>query len=87
MPENPAAWIMRASRNLALDAVRREKVFREKEPEIVHLMEQGAEAGHDGHSTEQEIADDRLRMMFVLLPSANSGGRADCARLKSHWRF
>jgi predicted RNA polymerase sigma factor len=27
VPENPAAWIMRASRNLALDVVRREKVF------------------------------------------------------------
>ena len=38
VPENPAAWIMRTSRNLALDVVRREKVFREKEAEIVHLM-------------------------------------------------
>src|SRR3989440_5097582 len=39
VPKNPAAWIMRASRNLALDVVRREKVFRGKEPEIVRLME------------------------------------------------
>src|SRR3989442_11334462 len=39
VPQNPAAWIMRASRNLALDVVRREKVFRKKEAEIVHLME------------------------------------------------
>jgi DNA-directed RNA polymerase specialized sigma24 family protein len=38
VPENPSAWIMRTSRNLALDVVRREKVFREKEAEIVHLM-------------------------------------------------
>ena len=29
VPTNPSAWIMRASRNLALDVVRREKVFRE----------------------------------------------------------
>ena len=28
VPKNPAAWIMRASRNAALDVVRREKVFR-----------------------------------------------------------
>src|ERR1039458_5534631 len=42
VPENPAAWIMRTSRNLALDVVRREKVFREKETEIVRVMEQGS---------------------------------------------
>ena len=35
VPQNPAAWIMRASRNLALDAVRREKTFRDKEAQIV----------------------------------------------------
>src|SRR2546427_2517687 len=40
VPKNPSAWIMRASRNLGLDVVRREKVFRDKEAEIVHLMEQ-----------------------------------------------
>src|SRR2546430_11151571 len=39
VPKNPSAWIMRASRNLALDTVRREKVFRDKETEIIHLME------------------------------------------------
>src|SRR5499427_1054890 len=39
VPANPAAWIMRASRNLALDVVRRQKVFRDKEAEIVHLIE------------------------------------------------
>src|SRR5580700_6359519 len=41
VPENPSAWIMRTSRNLALDVVRREKVFRDKQPEITHLIEQG----------------------------------------------
>src|SRR5213078_3947433 len=44
VPDNPSAWILRASRNLALDVVRRQKVFREKEPEIVSLMEQSAPA-------------------------------------------
>src|ERR1017187_10864287 len=39
VPQNPAAWIMRTSRNLALDVVRREKVFRDKEPEISRLIE------------------------------------------------
>src|SRR5881628_3635863 len=65
VPKNPAAWIMRASRNLALDVVRREKVFRDKEPEIVHLIEQSNPAPDAAVFPEQEIADDRLRMMFV----------------------
>jgi RNA polymerase sigma-70 factor (ECF subfamily) len=65
VPKNPAAWIMRASRNLALDVVRREKIFREKEAEIVRLMEQESPAPDSAIFSEQEIADDRLRMMFV----------------------
>src|SRR5437899_13082700 len=40
IPENPSAWIMRTARNLALDVVRRQKVFREKEAELVHLLDQ-----------------------------------------------
>src|SRR5882672_10077495 len=31
VPKNPSAWIMRVSRNLALDVVRRERRFRHKE--------------------------------------------------------
>jgi RNA polymerase sigma-70 factor (ECF subfamily) len=65
VPQNPAAWIMRASRNLALDAVRREKTFRDKEAQIVQLMEHENPAPDALLFPEQEIADDRLRMMFV----------------------
>jgi RNA polymerase sigma-70 factor (ECF subfamily) len=67
VPKNPPAWIMRASRNLALDVVRRQKVFREKEPEIVRQIE--AHSPEPAATTAvfpgQEIADDHLRMMFV----------------------
>ena len=65
VPENPSAWIMRTSRNLALDVVRREKVFRDKEPEIVRLMDREGPVPDSVIFPEQEIADDRLRMMFV----------------------
>jgi RNA polymerase sigma factor (sigma-70 family) len=68
VPQNPAAWIMRASRNLALDVVRREKVFRAKEPEIIRLMEENSISGV-AILTENPIADDRLRMMFVCCHS------------------
>ena len=65
VPDNPSAWIMRASRNLALDVVRREKVFRDKEAEIIHLMEGNSAAPDAVIFPENEIRDDRLRMMFV----------------------
>jgi RNA polymerase sigma-70 factor (ECF subfamily) len=65
VPKNPSAWIMRVSRNLALDVVRRQKVFREKEAEIIHLIEHSNPAPDAAGSQEKEITDDRLRMMFV----------------------
>ena len=67
VPQNPAAWIMRASRNLALDAVRREKLFRDKEPQIIATLERWPAAMVVGNAPllESEIQDDRLRMMFV----------------------
>jgi RNA polymerase sigma-70 factor (ECF subfamily) len=65
VPQNPAAWIMRASRNLALDVVRRQKTFRDKEAEIVRLMDRPEAPPDQMVVLDQEIADDRLRMMFV----------------------
>jgi len=65
VPQNPSAWIMRASRNLALDVVRRQKVFRDKEPEIVRLMDRPEASPDQTVLLDREIADDRLRMIFV----------------------
>lgn len=65
VPKNPSAWLMQVSRNLALDVVRRQKTFRDKEPEITRLMERDNPAPDTAIFTDQEIADDRLRMMFV----------------------
>jgi RNA polymerase sigma factor (sigma-70 family) len=65
VPENPSAWIMRASRNLALDVIRRQKIFRAKEAEIVRLIERDGSTPEAPIFPEHEIADDRLRMMFV----------------------
>ena len=65
VPKNPSAWIMRASRNLALDAVRRQKVFRNKQAEIIRLMDREPAAADEPIFSEEEIRDDRLRLMFV----------------------
>jgi len=65
VPQNPSAWIMRASRNLALDVVRRQKVFRDKEADIILQMQHYTPAPDAAVFSEAEIADDRLRLMFV----------------------
>ena len=65
VPKNPSAWIMRASRNLALDVVRRRKIFQKKQPEIIRLMERAGGAPDEAIFSEEEISDDRLRLMFV----------------------
>ena len=54
---------MRVSRNLALDQVRRETTFRNKEAEIVGFF--GQQPSGDLDLSKDEIEDDSLRMMFV----------------------
>ncbi|MDD5199055.1 MAG: sigma-70 family RNA polymerase sigma factor [Terrimicrobiaceae bacterium] len=63
VPKNPPAWIMRVSRNLALDHVRRATTFRNKETAIANFLEH-MDAGEPVFS-EDEIRDDSLRLMFV----------------------
>ncbi len=65
VPKNPSAWIMRASRNLALDVVRRRKVFQNKQAEIIHLMDRDGAAPDEAIFSEDEINDDHLRLMFA----------------------
>jgi RNA polymerase sigma-70 factor (ECF subfamily) len=65
VPANPSAWIMRAAKNLALDVVRRQKVFRDKEPEVIRLMDRPGPAPDASAFSDDEPTDDRLRMMFV----------------------
>ncbi len=67
IPRNPAAWITQVAKNLALDLIRRDKIFRNKEIEITRLMEQGSADPTAENSAfgEDQINDDRLRMMFV----------------------
>jgi RNA polymerase sigma factor (sigma-70 family) len=65
VPKNPSAWIMRASRNLALDVVRRRKVFQNKQTEIIRSMDREGIAPDEAIFPEEEITDDRLRLMFV----------------------
>lgn len=65
VPKNPAAWLTQAAKNLALDTIRREKTFQDKQPQIIALIEQRGDGESESPQFENEIKDDRLRMMFV----------------------
>jgi RNA polymerase sigma factor (sigma-70 family) len=66
IPRNPVAWIMQVSKNLALDAIRREKVFRNKEIEVSRFIEEGLGTSNAEDSVSRdEIRDDILWMMFM----------------------
>lgn len=77
VPQNPAAWITQTAKHLALDLIRREKRFREKQPEIIVAFEPRTpdDAGTATPTLDTELADERLRLVFtcchpVLPPEA-----------------
>jgi RNA polymerase sigma-70 factor (ECF subfamily) len=66
VPKNPAAWLTQTAKNLALDVVRREKNFHEKEQRIISTIESwSGDADSQSPQFETEIKDNRLRLMFA----------------------
>lgn len=67
VPKNPAAWLTQTAKNLALDVIRREKLFLDKQPQVVAIFENwGAEPSAERLSgADDELTDDRLRLMFA----------------------
>jgi len=67
VPANPAAWLTQTAKNLALDVIRRETLFHEKQPQIIsHIEQWSPDAKPDDAATfDHEIKDDRLRLMFA----------------------
>src|SRR4026208_2158836 len=67
VPKNPAAWLTQTAKNLAIDLIRREKLFNDKQPQIIAFIEQWSadSADHDSVMFENEIKDGRLRLMFA----------------------
>lgn len=66
IPADPAAWILAVARNLALDILRREQRFRQREDAVALEVQLGATTAQPSPLfTENEIRDDQLRMMFA----------------------
>ena len=66
VPENPAAWLMAAAKNRALDVLRRERTARTYEPELSRFLQSEWTLAPvvEGMFTDNAIKDDQLRMMF-----------------------
>jgi len=66
IPANPAAWMMTAARNRAIDQLRHAKLHERKSPMLRHDPDL---LGTDGPTLEEEvdadISDDLLRLMFI----------------------
>src|SRR5262245_12415131 len=67
IPKNPAAWLTQTAKNLAVDLIRREKLFYDKQPAIIAFIEQASDNSDlsEAPLLEGEIKDDRLRLMFA----------------------
>lgn len=65
VPDNPAAWLTQTAKNLALDQLRREQRWQEKEAGIGDAHERWLAAPATAEPVEVGLADDTLRLMFV----------------------
>lgn len=66
IPANPAAWLMQTAKNRALDVIRREKFFHDKQPEIIASLESwSGDVEEAAPGFEEEIKDNRLRLIFA----------------------
>jgi RNA polymerase sigma-70 factor (ECF subfamily) len=65
VPDNPAAWLTQTARHLALDHVRREQRWNEKEAGIAHEHSRWIATPGPPERETDALEDDTLRMMFV----------------------
>ncbi|MFN0128458.1 MAG: RNA polymerase sigma factor [Verrucomicrobiales bacterium] len=63
IPANPAAWLTQTAKNLALDALRRERTWQRKEARVT--AEQESWLTRDVLPDEHHLTDDTLRLLFV----------------------
>src|SRR6516164_530604 len=68
VPEDPGGWLYRTARNLAIDALRRERTHAQALPRLAEDAEQGS-SPLEAHFAD-EIGDEPLRLLFVCCHEA-----------------
>ena len=63
LPSNPRAWLVNVARNKAIDRIRRQISFRDKEAAISHEVLLNAEPSQD--DSDAALDDDMLRLIFT----------------------
>src|SRR5215467_11872985 len=63
-PANPRAWLVNVGRNKAIDRIRRQIAFRDREQQVAHQIELNAADTNDVVDTSV-FDDDMLRLIFT----------------------
>lgn len=63
VPANPRAWLVSTGRFKAIDSLRRKTRFDEAKPELIHRFDEVAST--NSGKADEEIEDDRLRLIFT----------------------
>ncbi len=75
IPANPSGWLYAVARNRALDALRRDRSFRDRQHEIAAEIVRSA-GSLDDHSDDDAIRDEVLRLVFLCChPSLGQDAR------------
>jgi RNA polymerase sigma-70 factor, ECF subfamily len=82
-PSNPAGWLFRVAHNIAIDAVRRDKVFGDKADAIVAALTSSATSLPTDPHVEEQLQDDELRMIFMCCHPALSREASVALSLKT----
>ncbi|MCA9178135.1 MAG: RNA polymerase sigma factor [Planctomycetales bacterium] len=72
VPEKPREWLISTGRFKAIDAIRRRARSQSVQPELIQRSEQLASA--NASRAEEEIEDDRLRLIFICCHPAIDPG-------------
>ncbi len=85
IPNNPSAWLFATAKNKALNIIHREKYKKQYETDTGYMLqgEQDTQPLLDHLFTEQEVADNQLRMIFTCCHPAISPGSQVALTLKT----
>jgi RNA polymerase sigma-70 factor, ECF subfamily len=72
VPENAAAWLFRVTHNIAMDALRRNRLAGEKTDAMVEELSRSASIPTPDPDLEEQLRDDEFRMIFMCCHPENS---------------